>query len=112
MSGYSNSSYSVSHYSDGPEDIEAALKQRLTEVDNPDWYLDLVGRAAEKAGSLEAAMEIADHLIEKHPQPPLTDAEEAMGKLNDVQAVQEFAENGLHHNHDLRAKPMFLGKLR
>ena len=53
------------------------LKEKLESVDNPEWWLTLLGTAAEHAENMDEAVAVADDSYDANPTPPATDEDEA-----------------------------------
>jgi hypothetical protein len=76
------------------EQQQAYLGQRIDEVENPDWYVELLGIALEEVGddNLDQAIKITDRTYSHLPQPPATAEDDDLQQVADTLAVADYAK--------------------
>lgn len=72
---------------------DAALSAKLAEVENPDWFLDLLALAIEDEPDIDKAIEIANAAYDAAPQPPATADDKELAAVADAIAVMDYADS-------------------
>jgi len=70
---------------------EAQIAAKVDQVENPDWYLEVLAMAMEDAGDdFDAAFAVAERAYDANPQPPASDADKALKRVTDTLAVHSY----------------------
>lgn len=72
--------------------LKEHLSRRLSEVQNPEWYLHILGSAFEESqGDPDRAIAVADKMYDEQPQPPANKADRAIQAIADDMAADDYA---------------------
>lgn len=69
------------------------LAALVKDVDNPDWFLEVLGQALEETGDMDSAIRVAQRYVADQPHPPISqedkDTRAVLDALNQEQPQEQ-----------------------